>query len=425
MLLAFHFPPSRGSGVYRTLAWANRFAAAGWQVTVVTVSENWFHDTVGGVDAGLLELVDPSVRVVRTPLWHEAMRHDVATMSRVHANFPQTHARLSSAVARWSFPEQYGLWYPAATRAGLRAGLRARPDLVLATGNPYASHAAARAVARLLRTDFAVDYHDAWTLDQFSGEHAFPPGHRAWRWEGRLVRGAHRVFTVNEALAAWYRAQYPTAAGRVRVVENGWAPEVLADLPPPAPRPDGPVRFGYVGTLRRDLPLEPFFEGWRRARTAGNARGATLDLYGYLGYFATNKAQLSTRLPLGREGVCYRGPVSQRELARAYGDLDVLVSLLPSSPYVTSGKVYDYLAAARPIVAVHTQQTGATAAAAGYPLWFGMPEPTADRIATALEAAATAARQLSPDVLRQARAVAQDKTWAAQLDPAIVELSRG
>ena len=41
-LVAFYFPPSRASGVYRMLALANHLARSGWDVTVFTVTTDFF-----------------------------------------------------------------------------------------------------------------------------------------------------------------------------------------------------------------------------------------------------------------------------------------------------------------------------------------------------------------------------------------------
>lgn len=55
---AWSFPPSRAGGVYRALATVNAFAAAGWDVTVLTVPRNIFLNSTGA-DFRLEEQVAP------------------------------------------------------------------------------------------------------------------------------------------------------------------------------------------------------------------------------------------------------------------------------------------------------------------------------------------------------------------------------
>ena len=64
LYVAWGYPPCRAGGVYRALATPNAFAAAGWDVTVLTVHRETFHRYTGADDA-LEELIDPRITVVR------------------------------------------------------------------------------------------------------------------------------------------------------------------------------------------------------------------------------------------------------------------------------------------------------------------------------------------------------------------------
>ncbi|MBT9405145.1 hypothetical protein KBY50_26115, partial [Salmonella enterica subsp. enterica serovar Typhimurium] len=59
LYVAWGYPPSRGSGVYRAWATANAFARAGWKVTVLTVPREVFEMSTG-VDLTLEAQVDPA-----------------------------------------------------------------------------------------------------------------------------------------------------------------------------------------------------------------------------------------------------------------------------------------------------------------------------------------------------------------------------
>lgn len=421
LVLAFHFPPGRGSGVHRNRAWATRLAHAGWDVTVLTVRREWFETVTGGVDDALAATVPPEVRIVRTRYDQHSYAPDVAAMPRLQANFPTLYI---SAMVEWPgkvFPERHALWYPVAVAAALRACARKRPDLIIGTANPYSTYAAARALSRIFRVPYVLDIRDSWTLDQFAEQDAYPPGHLAWTCERRAFADAALVVTVNEPLRGWFADRYPDLRDKFRVVENGWSPEILGEVPAPAPEPDRPRRFGYVGTLRPDLPYEEFFEGWDLARSHPAMAGATFDAYGYLGYFATSANRIRERLPQNHPDIRYHGPVSQTELAKTYSGLDVLVSLLPTSRYVTSAKVYDYLASARPIVAVHDPRTAATAAAAEYPLWFGVRAVTPEAVRDSLIEAAIASRAEPAQTIAACRAVAARHTREAHMTPIVRE----
>ncbi len=237
LYLAFFFPPSRGSGVYRARATANHLAAQGWDVTVLAAPTYFLRELIGSHDEALAATVDPRVHVVRPGMRYYAWERDVRRFSRFRATLPAVARRLY----RWNlghvFPEKYWTWALNSVIRALRLHARDRFDLVVATGNPYASFAAAWLVGRLLGVPYVLDYRDSWTLDQFADRPAFPDGHPAWRWERRVLSRAAAVTFVNEGQRDWHAARYPELAARMHVVPNGFDEELLAE--PAVPRPPG------------------------------------------------------------------------------------------------------------------------------------------------------------------------------------------
>jgi glycosyltransferase involved in cell wall biosynthesis len=423
-MFAFQFPPGRGSGVYRIRAWANHFAKRGWDVRIITVDPSYFTEVTGDADWELLATVDSRVKRRTFHFPREWLQHELPKMSWLHANFGPAYLRIGRAIPHAIFPEGiFGTVYPLMTASALRGCVGWRPDAVLATGNPYAQLAAARATARLLRVPYVVDFHDSWTLDQFNEKDAFPPDHPAWEWERRIITDANLTVTVNQPLADWYERQYPLAADRVRIVENGYAEDVVGDPGPMPPRSGRPLRFGYVGTIRGDLPIQEFLAGWRLARRSPEMRGATCDFYGYLGFFAWNQAGIRPRLEASEDGVRYAGPVPQTRLTETYAGLDVLCMLTPSSRFVTAGKVFDYMASGRPVVGVHDVRNDSTAAFANYPVFFPTGDTSPEAVAAALVAAARSVPTVDAEMHRRCRAEAMRHTWDRVIGPVADEIA--
>ncbi len=421
LLLAFQFPPGRGSGVYRTREWANRFAARGWDVTVLTVHPDFFSDVTEGRETGAREGVDPRVDVVEVKFPHEQLIRDVSRMSWLHATFPRPYARFWRWVPERFFPEPYGHLLPLLVTKGLALRARKRFDLVFATGNPFAQLGAAHVLAARLGIPYVVDFHDAWTLDQFGEKPAFPEGHGAYAWEQRIVDGAARTITVNQPLVDWFAGTYPERSAEIRLVENGFNETVLLD-PGFRSAAGRPLRFGYVGTVRNDLPLDDFGAAWRTARSTEALRNSRMDYFGYLGFFAWNATPLKARIGVGADGVDYRGPVPQSGLTETYRDLDVLVMMTPSSRFVTAGKLYDYMASGRVILGVHDARNDSTTVAGDYPLFVasGSTDPTA--IASALVRAGELAASVTESDHAAARAASLQHTWKLHMDPLLDEI---
>ncbi|MFZ0158866.1 MAG: glycosyltransferase [Kineosporiaceae bacterium] len=422
LLLGMQFPPARGSGVYRIRSWANHFVRRGCDVTVLAADREYWYERSGVVDPELEKTIEPRVKVVHVKVPREHLRQDLRTMSWAHANFPRAWIRSHDALRRRIFPEVYASIIPMFVARGAAIHARHKVDVVFATGNPYSQYGAAYQLGRLLRRPYVVDYHDPWTLNPLTEEDAFPADHPAFVWERRIVEHAALTVTVNEPLGDWYRQRYPSAAHRIRVVENGLAEEVVGEVALTPLAADAPARVGFVGTVRSDLPLEEFLDGWALARKEPELHEATMDFYGYLGFFTQNEAGIRARIEAGFEGVRYRGPVPQTQLGEVYSTLNVLAMLLPSSKYMTAGKGYDYMAAGRPVIGVHHPRNHTTEVFRDYPLFFGTPTVDAESVRDALVASVRAARAETREQFDLCRAKALRHTWDLNMDPVGAEV---
>jgi glycosyltransferase involved in cell wall biosynthesis len=403
LYLAFYYPPSRASGVFRAYATAEHFLAAGWDVTVMAAPHRFFTDVVKSYDDALEARVDPRITVERPEMDYFSWETDVRRFGRFRGTFPEAAKRWYLWKQRHVFPERYLAWSTNAVRRGLAINRRSRFDLTIATGNPFSSFAAAWALRKLARIPYIVDYRDSWTLDQFANADMFPADHPAWPWERRILRSAaHSVF-VNDAMREWHAARYPFAADRMRVVLNGWDPEFFEPSQAHTePDPDGGLAYGFIGTITGVQPIEEAVEAFRRLRaTPGHERDA-LKIFGHLGFFVNSRATLSQELGLGEADedapVQYLGPVAKSSIGEAYAASDVLVFMTGGSKYVTTGKVFEYMATGKPILSIHESPCAAEDLLRDYPLWFRPRSLDPADIAEAAAAAGRAARE--PDERR-------------------------
>jgi glycosyltransferase involved in cell wall biosynthesis len=412
LYLSFYFPPSRASGVYRARAMANHLTARGWEVTSMAAPLEFLHRFTGSVDEDLADTVDPRIRVERPALNTFIWEKDLRRYGRFRRTFPRTARAMYELRQRHAFPEHYGSWGLAAVARAVRLHARRRFDIVLATGNPFASFGAAWLFHRITGVPYVLDYRDSWTLNLFTGEPGFPERHPAWKWERRVVRGASGVVFVNDALREWHAHHYPDRADRMMVVPNGWDPD-FAPVIDDATQPDGPgvrrpLRFAYLGTMTGAQPVEELSAAFRLARSHGDLADAELRIHGYLGFFRNADVELLGRLGIGTQGaegavsappasgIRYCGPVSKTDVATVYRSADVLVFLAGGSRYITSGKIFEYMASGLPIVSVHAPGIAAEEVLDGYPLWFTARSLHPSDVAQSMVAAAKAARDISP-----------------------------
>jgi glycosyltransferase involved in cell wall biosynthesis len=425
LYVAWGFPPSRGGGVHRALATANAFVAGGWDVTVLTAERAVFLDYTGA-DASLEALVRPEVTITRIPFSWPTLATDVHTFSRLRVYAPKTWGRLRPKLDSIPFPERgYGPWRRPLEQAAERIHAERPVGLVVASANPHVDFMAAWALRRH-GVPYVMDYRDAWLLDVFSGARLHSAHSRAARWERRLVGRAREVWFVNRAIRDWHAGLYPEHAGRFHVVANGYDPELAPAASERVLDPEAGLTFGYLGTISTKVPLAEFLEGWRLARRRSELVGRSrAQLRGYLGFYQTPRADLRIQLDqAGPDGVTYLGPVPKTGVRDAYTAVDVLLLILGTGRYVTSGKVYEYMASGLPIVSVHHPGNAASDELRDYPLWFPAESLDPEAVAAAIVRAAEAAVTSGPRLREASVQIASRYRRDLQLRPRIEALTR-
>ncbi|WP_374209712.1 glycosyltransferase [Glycomyces sp. TRM65418] len=379
---------------------ANQFAAQGWDVTVVTIEdESWELDS--GVDHTLSEQVDPRVEVVKLPLRRADLETDIRRFSERRAADPAAWIRSLRERNLEAFPEPtFGGWRGALEEAVLRVHQSKPADLLLTSCVPYTSLAAAWRLWEEARVPYAVDFRDGWSIDVLGAAEAFGRDTEEGRWEERILGSAISLWVVNDPIAEHYRARYPEFAHRVHVVRNGYD----ADSAPQsrrAPDPESGLVFGYLGTAT--FPgglLQTVLDAWRDARQRepllANAR---FEFRGHIGSGARRGTGGHVELLWAAEadGVSYGGPVLKADVADTYAWWDALVYILIGGRYMTSGKVYEYMAAGLPIVSAHAADHESVNVLKGHPLWTGSRGVDREAIAEAFVQAAHLAVEATDD----------------------------
>ncbi|MDP3951123.1 MAG: glycosyltransferase [Microbacterium sp.] len=288
------------------------------------------------------------------------------------------------------FPERYfGRWLGPLVDALELVNASHPGDLLMVSPAPYVTLGAALKFCEDRDIPLAIDYRDGWSVDVIGGEEAFPPESRPGVIEGAVLDRALRAWFVNDAIKDFYAERFPELRGRFRVVRNGYD-----NMPPPLmePRMPGPLRFGYLGNLSLRPPqVDSLLKSWRIARLGSPLLAdSTFEFWGHVGNQSSGmNANQRLIAAFGADGVSYGGPVARVDVADSYRSWDVLVLPLIGGPFVTSGKVYEYMATGLPIVSAHDPANGAGEVLRGYPLWARNesldPGDVADAFITAAE----------------------------------------
>jgi glycosyltransferase involved in cell wall biosynthesis len=423
--LAIGFPPAAKSCAYRMRETANQFCSLGWDVTVVTIcQEAWVREY--GLDHTLSDDVDPRVRVVELPLVRQDLETDIRRYSEFRALSPQQWIKDLREREKKIFPEPvFGGWRSALEAALLRIHRRHPADLLLTTCTPYVNLAATWRLWEEARVPYAIDFRDGWSVDVIGGGEAFAKTSVSGQWEARVLANALSIWCVNEPIAQFYRERHPDLASRVRVVRNGFDQASIPDRPRTPDATDG-LTFGYLGSVNfTPAFLSSVLAGWRRARRDDPVLARSrFEIRGHIGAGSAREANahMDVIKAAATDAVTFGGPVAKAQLAETYARWDALVLMLVGGRFVTSGKVYEFMATGLPIVSAHEIEHDASVVLAGHPLWTGAVGLDPIRLAESFSRAGRLAVGSSDDERAQARARALTFTREAQLAPPVGEL---
>lgn len=333
LMVAFHFPPQAGSsGILRTLNFVKNLPAQNWQPTVLTAQPRAYVEQRND----LVRSIPPTVRVER------AFALDAAQHLSIKGKYPGILA----------LPDRWVSWWPFAVIKGLQEIRTNRPALIWSTYPISTAHLIGASLAKLTGIPWVADFRDPMISANYPSNGL---QRKLWQWLESyvLLHAAACIFTTERA-AATYLQRYPAAEGRCHVIENGYDEDAFNDVKP--------NRFGVPEHKLLILHSGLIYPKDRNPST----------------FFAAINNLLQRKL-IAREDLCirFRAPHHDKEVleyAKQYGLQDV-VEVAPPVPYhmaiaemiganllvVFQGsyfnaqipaKIYEYLRAGRPVLAV-------------------------------------------------------------------------
>ncbi|HEV8102820.1 MAG TPA: glycosyltransferase family 4 protein [Gaiellaceae bacterium] len=339
LLVTMYFPPAGGGGVQRPLKFATHLPSLGIETHVLAPDDpKWIHrddelqpPTLAWVHRA--RYLGPKGRKPAEEL------HGTQGLERVGV-----HARLAGR--RLLVPDENVSWNLTAIPTAIRIVRREGIDVVITTSPPSSVHLVGAAVKRATGIPWVADLRDSMVAHPHrhaermlvrakeQGEHAV----------ARLVaRNASAIVTVSDAITEEVRERDPR--GPVETIANGSDFDDFVGL---EHRPSDRFRITHAGSFFGKRDPRPFL-------TALAQSGLDDVVVRFLGDFRSTDREWAEAQSLGDrlELIPYAPRRHSLELQR---DSEALLLLIPDAggrgKGVLSGKVFEYLAAERPILAV-------------------------------------------------------------------------
>lgn len=382
LIITYYWPPTGGSGVQRWVKFSKYLPQFGWQPVIYT-PEN---PEQLAIDESLLSDIPDCAEVIKTHISepYEIYRRLTGAKGKPQEVNPLNAQKksLGKKISLWLrgnlFIPDPRIWWVRPSVSFLEKYLREHPvDAVVTTGPPQSMHLIGRGLKRRLGVKWIADFRDPWTemfyykhlsLSRFSDR-------RHHRLEQSVLDEADLVIAVSPPVASDFASKTATP---VKLITNGFDEDDFAA--PVEPRTDGKFTLVHTGLFASDgnpLNLWDALAAKCREDSAFRSR-LQIRLAG-----KTDPEIISAIRERGLgDNLVNLGYLPHEQTVAEQRGADILLLPLRQEPEyakVLPGKIFEYIAARRPVLGIG-QSDGAAAAVlrdAGAGEMFGWDEKEA------------------------------------------------
>src|SRR3954471_10839306 len=339
LLVTLYFPPAGGGGVQRPLKFASHLPALGIETHVLAPDDpKWVHE-----DA---DLPLPTQAWIHRARYVGPRGRRIADEQHGRSGMELALMRASTIGRRLLVPDENVTWNATAIPKAISIARSEGIDVVLTTSPPGSVHLIGAAVQKATGAKWVADLRDSIALHAHRSADGI--GQRA-KQKARagiahlVARNADAIVCAAESIAVETRGLEPK--GRVVTIANGCDFDDFAGIE--YVRGDR-FRLTHAGSFFGKRDPKPFLRALGESglqdvtvRFVGDFRPADREFMESLG--VADRVELIDYVP-------------RRESLRLQRDSDALLLLIPEAGGpgrgVLSGKVFEYVAAERPILAV-------------------------------------------------------------------------
>jgi hypothetical protein len=349
LFVSFRFPPYNSIGAVRTGKTAKYLEKFGYEVHVLTAENQELE--------GNLKTEITKKSITRTSWFNVNMplrkilfnkyniTRDLSERKEKHRNkamFLSYCANLYKNI--FHFPDAQIGWYPYAVTRGKEIIRRNNFDIIYASAGPYTSFLIAATLSKSAGIPWVAEFRDLW-IDHHNRQ--FGPIRNSLEGilERKTIATASGLVTVSQPLADILKAKYsqPTA-----VITNGFDPNDYKSEFTPAP--GCCMRLVYTGSVfQGKQDPSPLFEAI--GKLGEESANLHVDFYGDRLSFVKDMAEKFDC----SYNVSVHSRVSYEESLKNQQTADILLFLLwndPDEKGIFSGKLFEYLGARRPVLAI-------------------------------------------------------------------------
>jgi glycosyltransferase involved in cell wall biosynthesis len=337
LLVAYYYPPIISGGSQRPVRMAKYLARLGNRVTVLAPS----YCRRNPLEQGVMRIYDPS---------HNMNRRGIRSWQWL---FLRSAVEVLNQLGRYS--SIYSFWRRNVLRHADAIWQQAAPDVIVATYPPVETLEIGLALAKKFKLPLVADFRDGLLFEPVEARRLgrFASLQKRYKKvEAEIAGQAAAIITISPYLSAYFKNTYDCKT--VATIPNGYDPDDLADILPItgfAANVFHIVHAGKIALSDPALSLLPLIAALECILLADNAMARKMHLH-FVGKLSVREAKALTALK--KKGIVSLYGEKERRFSLALQrSSDLLLLITPTKrPGIAPGKLFEYLAMRKPILAL-------------------------------------------------------------------------
>ncbi len=356
LIITYYWPPSGGGGVQRWLKFAKYLPEYGWQPVIFTPETQ----NAPATDITLESDITPDLEIIRRPIWEPYSIYRQITGRKADENPGAAFASgkkdnpLTEDISNWIrsnffIPDARKFWIKPSVRFLKKYIPENRFDAVVTTGPPHSMHLIGLGLKKALNIQWLADFRDPWTdIDYFDQLKLTSLANRKHhRQESEVLKTADRVVCVSNSNSIVLGRK---SGVKVEIITNGFDE---SDIPKGKITADEKFTISHIGTFMANRNPESLWQALSELIGENESFKADFKLV------LVGKTDASITSELEKYGLNpfteILPQVSHQEAIlrqRQSQLLLITVNKTGDSKGMVTGKVFEYLASGRPILAI-------------------------------------------------------------------------
>lgn len=362
LIITYYFPPSGGSGVQRTLKFVKYLRRFGWEPVVLTARDADYP----AYDESLWQDAPENLKIYRSKILEPyrlyrkftGKKQDTATDVEVQSEEKSEKQTRSERISQWIraaffIPDARISWLFFALPLAVKIVRKEKITVIFSSAPPYTTHLIGWLLKRLTRRPWVADFRDSWI-----GWHSAPKWRPACsrkleiKMEESVLRDANKLLAVSSGVKNDLISRHRRFDDRRwRILPNGYDEDDFKEVEPFDK--DDKITITYTGTFFGNFSPEYLIRAVEALHTENEEVMQKLRLR-FVGRIATAIMEKIDQSPVRDLIDLIPYQPHKKGLAYLLGtDYSFLViDDTPINRGILTGKLFEYIGAGRPILAL-------------------------------------------------------------------------